>query len=99
MALLIRTGGHRGGRPTRRRIRIAIACAVAGVLALLYLTIGAAAAPTCTKSWDRGAGTDNWNDAANWTGDSVPGGSDHVCLTNNATGAAVVYSSGTTQVA
>ena len=31
-------------------------------------------------TWDGGAGTMNWGDAANWDGDSLPGGSDDVVI-------------------
>jgi VCBS repeat-containing protein len=36
---------------------------------------------TCTKTWDGGAATSNWGDAANWNPDGVPSASDDVSLT------------------
>jgi hypothetical protein len=36
---------------------------------------------TVTKTWDRGAGTNNWGDANNWNPDGVPTSSDNVNLT------------------
>ena len=33
------------------------------------------------KTWDGGASTNNWGDAANWNPDGVPGSSDDVTLT------------------
>jgi VCBS repeat-containing protein len=36
---------------------------------------------SCTKTWDGGAATANWGDAANWSPDGVPTASDDVSLT------------------
>lgn len=33
-----------------------------------------------TISWDGGAGTNSWHDAANWSGDQLPGPADHVVI-------------------
>ncbi|MFN0053959.1 MAG: hypothetical protein ACKV0T_17410, partial [Planctomycetales bacterium] len=45
--------------------------------------------------WDGGAGTQNWNDASNWSGDSTPGAGDDVTI--NAPGdLTIVHSSGAT---
>ncbi|MCF6132119.1 T9SS type A sorting domain-containing protein [Flavobacterium wongokense] len=37
------------------------------------------------KTWDGGASTNNWNDANNWSGNSLPGSSDNVVIGNGAT--------------
>lgn len=37
------------------------------------------------KTWDRGAGTDNWSDANNWNPNGVPTINDDVLLNNNST--------------
>ncbi|MBW3593440.1 MAG: hypothetical protein KY396_07085, partial [Actinobacteria bacterium] len=39
-----------------------------------------------TKTWDGGAGTTSWHDAANWSPDGVPGVDDHVCIPEDASG-------------
>ncbi|HEX8743898.1 MAG TPA: Calx-beta domain-containing protein [Thermoleophilaceae bacterium] len=49
------------------------AAALVGVALLLALVPLAPAVDDCTVSWDGGAGTGRWQDAANWSGDSVPG--------------------------
>lgn len=54
------------------------------LIALLYAGHTQAAAPV--KKWDRGAGTDNWADAANWVGDAVPVAGDSVVLDHSAFG-------------
>ncbi len=41
-----------------------------------------AAAHAATKTWDGGAATANWSDAANWNADGVPTSSDAVVLNN-----------------
>jgi hypothetical protein len=50
------------------------------LLAVLHQS-SAGAAPTCTKTWDGGAGTTKWNDSANWNPNGVPTSSDFVCVT------------------
>ncbi len=40
------------------------------------------AAHAATKTWDGGAATSNWGDAANWAADGVPTSSDAVVLNN-----------------
>jgi hypothetical protein len=74
------------------------------VLAALALAGGeAGAANICgaggiaTSTWDGGASTSSWHDAANWSGDTLPQATDHVCIPDTAI-AAVGYSSGTTSV-
>jgi Tol biopolymer transport system component len=47
--------------------------------------------PACTISWDGGAGTTSWLDPANWSGDSLPGPSDDVCIAAATPGAEVVH--------
>ena len=57
----------------------------------------AAAAPACTITWDGGAvpASTAWATAANWSGDTLPGAADHVCIP---AGATVVHSTGTTSI-
>ncbi len=40
-------------------------------------------AAAVAKTWDGGAGTANWNDAANWNNDTVPISTDNVLLDNS----------------
>lgn len=65
---LIRPCAHR-----RARLRAAPA-AVWGISLLEERTLLSAVA------WDGGAGTSNWNDAANWSGDALPGPADDVTI-------------------
>ena len=47
------------------------------VLVTIALAGNSVAQPICTITWDGGAGTDSWHDAANWSGVrlyEVPGG-------------------------
>ncbi len=61
------------------------------MLATALLAVAAAsdsiAQPTCTITWDGGAApaSNSWHDAANWTGDVLPGPTDHVCIPANTT--------------
>ena len=55
--------------------------AIAFVIANLFF-IGAVSAQ---KTWDGGAGTNNWGDANNWNPNGVPAASDAVTLINNTT--------------
>ncbi len=48
-------------------------------------------------SWDGGAGTFNWNDAANWSNDVQPGASDDVTI-NIAGDVTIVHSSGSVDI-
>lgn len=48
---------------------------------LLFLTACLACAET--KSWDKGAGTNSWSDAANWEPDGVPTSADDVRFDNS----------------
>src|SRR5688500_12305920 len=64
-----------------RPIRVARRAALIGLLAIPILAVAqASGAPTCTISWDGGAGTNDWATAANWTGDVLPAATDHVCI-------------------
>lgn len=38
-----------------------------------------------TRSWDGGAGTNNWNDAANWNPDGVPVNGDNITINTSVT--------------
>src|SRR5689334_3919326 len=70
---------------TSRKLSFAIAPMVAVVVALL-LSHNAAAVG---RTWDGGGTTNNWSEAANWSGDTVPGTDDvavfHGTSTKNAT--------------
>ncbi|MFM9996087.1 MAG: beta strand repeat-containing protein [Phycisphaerales bacterium] len=44
-------------------------------------------------SWDGGASTNSWHDAANWSGDQLPGANDDVVIDVPASAATVVHSS------
>jgi hypothetical protein len=67
-----------------------------GVLAGLAGSAQAGPCDVATKTWDRGAGTDSWHDAANWAPDGVPGSSDHVCIPAGSPGTLVTTSSAVT---
>lgn len=64
-------------RPSRPRCR----AFAAGLLAFVLF---ATRSHAITKTWDGGAATGNWGDAANWHGDGVPTSSDAVILNNSA---------------
>lgn len=79
--------------PSRRRAcdRISLprlgqaAAAVAAVAVALFAGVGAApASDPCSISWDGGAGTMLWVDAANWTEDRLPGAADEACIGSGA---------------
>src|SRR3954467_5579293 len=82
------------------------ASALAGLLAAGAAASGFGSAPTsarvctafATKTWDGGARTSSWSDAANWAPDGVPGSSDRVCIPAN-TGVTVTVTAGTTSIA
>jgi autotransporter-associated beta strand protein len=57
-----------------------IACSLGFATLLPFAGPPAAAA---TKTWDGGAATANWSDAANWNADGVPTSSDAVLLENS----------------
>ena len=65
---------------TRTRTLIASLVAVAAGAAVFAGPL--TAAPTCSISWDGGAGTSYpyWSYADNWTGNVVPTSGDHVCI-------------------
>ena len=50
------------------------------LLTVVLLLAGAAPASAATKTWDGGAGTEQFNDAANWAPNGVPGADDLVVL-------------------
>lgn len=57
-------------------------CRLKSGAVLLALAMASAAAMAATKTWDGGAATGNWSDAANWNADVVPTSSDAVVLDN-----------------
>lgn len=57
-------------------LRRALIAAVVGLAALP----ASAAAADCTKTWDGPATGANWNTAANWAPDGIPGADDVVCV-------------------
>ena len=79
---------------TPTRALRALLMALAAALLSLVVTASSTAAPACTTTFDGGAGTSSWHDAANWTTDAVPGPSDHVCIPN----VSVNYSTGDTSI-
>ncbi|MEY3022895.1 MAG: hypothetical protein RIS86_2093, partial [Planctomycetota bacterium] len=58
---------------------------------MLVPTLGVATAHAVEKTWDGGAGTANWHDAANWSPDGIPAEDDTVAI--GAAFTEVVYSS------
>ncbi len=52
-------------------------------LCLSLILATASHAVAATKTWDGGAATGNWSDAANWNADGVPTSSDAVVLDNS----------------
>ncbi len=78
---------------TSTRALRALLVALAAALLALVVPATSTAAP-CTITFDGGAGTSSWHDAANWTTDAVPGPSDHVCIGN----VPVNYSTGDTSI-
>lgn len=77
-------------RPARRRRRLRTP-RVLGLVVLLVATLLGAQSPAqsveadnpwCTISWDGGAATSSWSDAANWNLDRTPTGdyTDRVCI-------------------
>jgi hypothetical protein len=82
-----------------RVARVLLGVALVGVFGLLEA--GRADAAPCdvaTITWDGGAGTTAWGTAANWTGDRVPGSTDHVCIPSAAPVASVAFSTGIVSV-
>ena len=80
-------------------MRAARGFALAAVVLLSALAFAggrSAASPTCTITWDGGAGTTAWATTTNWDLDRLPGAADHVCIP--AVPAAVVYLTGTTSI-
>ncbi|MBW3541220.1 MAG: PKD domain-containing protein [Planctomycetes bacterium] len=49
-------------------------------------------------SWDGGAGTLNWHDAANWSGDVLPGASDDVTINVAGADVTIIHSTGTNSI-
>ena len=47
---------------------------------LVTLALAAPASAACTKTWDDGANDRKWSSAANWSGDTLPGSGDDVCI-------------------
>ncbi len=60
------------------------------------VVLGAGSIGDCTATWDGGASTTSWHDAANWAPDGVPGAGDVVCIPE---GVLAEHSSGATAVA
>jgi phage baseplate assembly protein gpV len=67
----------------RHTVRVILLSLVGSVGLILWSGHAYGQVP-CSVTWDGGAGTDNWADAANWSGDSVPSTSDSVCIPNTA---------------
>src|SRR3954451_3063348 len=75
---------------TRHQRRVILASAAAGAAMAIMATSASA-----DRTWDRGAGTSNWNDAANWNPDGVPSSADAAIFTD--TGAGTVDLNGISQ--
>lgn len=87
---------HVGGdvRPAVRRRRLRTPRVLGLVVLLVVSLLGTsspaqsveAVEPWCTISWDGGAGTSSWHDAANWNLDRTPTGdyTDRVCVSASA---------------
>ncbi|MGB3952953.1 MAG: hypothetical protein WBK99_07465, partial [Solirubrobacterales bacterium] len=52
----------------------------------------------CSITWDGGAVSESWHDAANWDLDRVPEAGDHVCVPAGAAPAVIRYSSGVSSI-
>ena len=77
---------------------------IRGVLLVVgVFVVCALAAPTAALAaivtWDGGAGTNSWHDAANWSSNTLPAAGDDVVLPTLASSYTVVHSTGTTSVA
>src|SRR4051794_41038530 len=77
--LLRRLSSDRSCLPRPGRARAAGASLVVAAVVLLAGRAAPAADP-CSISWDGGAGTSNWSDDANWSGNRQPGETDVVCI-------------------
>ena len=87
------TGSSR--RPGPRSVGALIAALALTVLGMSAVATLVSAAPTCSRSWDGGAGSTNWGTPANWDGDVLPGTADHACIS---AGNVVVHSGGATTI-
>ncbi|HEX8051604.1 MAG TPA: hypothetical protein VF517_01330, partial [Thermoleophilaceae bacterium] len=73
-------------RPARRldrlrsRRRAIVGAVLAGLVAALVTGAPSSAEDACTIAWDGGAGSDVWREAANWTGNRLPGPADTACI-------------------
>jgi hypothetical protein len=54
---------------------------ILSIFFLLFVQVGYG--QTATKTWDGGAGTTSWGDAANWSPDGVPTSSDHIVISEH----------------
>ncbi len=54
-----------------------------GIASIGFLTLLSSAAEAATKTWDGGASSSNWSDAANWNTNAVPTSADAVVLDNS----------------
>src|SRR4051794_6963250 len=71
-----------------RLLILAVALLAVGLTAVPRLS----AAPTCTVTWDGGAGTAKGSAPANWSANVLPGATDHVCTP---AGSSVTFDPGT----
>ena len=77
---------HRRRRPAPHSLprHVRAAAAVATFLAAIALTPAGAGAATdpsvCTVTWDGGAGSTSWGEAANWSTNRLPESTDTVCI-------------------
>ena len=62
------------------RLLLLLPAAIAFLSAAPAGAVTSCSAGTATITWDGGAGTSNWGDAANWNPDRLPTSTDHVCI-------------------
>jgi len=78
-----------------RVLRIGLVPILVALVFGAVLASPARPAPPCNVTFDGGAGTSSWHDAANWSTDTVPAAGDNVCVP---AGSSVEHQTGTSQV-
>ena len=72
-----------------QKLKTKVLPAVPYIMLLFIFWLGSFIQVSGQKSWDRGAGTNNWGDGLNWSPDGVPASTDAVTIPNTA-GAATI---------
>src|SRR5215475_13226742 len=70
-----------------RRSLFATAIVIAGLISLIFFSPSSSAV---NRTWDGGGATNNWSEAANWSGDVVPGAGDIAVFDGTSTKDAVI---------